>query len=151
MEMIPYEFSGEFGPGDTIVERGSSWQVEVIHGVLAVNGRFVFDRLLIDDDLKFPGHVELARLPKVLAVTGSCDLSGCQKLSLMPEQMYVGGTLDLSETGVRQLPDTLLVGGDLAIDGCQSITALDPGVKFGGLRAFFELTDSTGIPKRAMI
>lgn len=135
MDLIPHGLPHQFGPEDTIVERGDSWQIEVIHGVLAVNGRFVFDRLLVNGDLSFPGHVDLARLPKVLAVTGACDLSGCEKLSIMPDQMYVGGTLDLGGTSVRGLPDTLLVGGDLKIDGCQSITSLPSGVKFGGLSA----------------
>ncbi|CAD6036496.1 hypothetical protein [Escherichia coli] len=61
-------------------------------------------------------------LPDNLTVGGSLDLSGT-RITALPDNLTVGGSLDLSGTRITALPDNLTVGGSLDLSGTR-ITAL---------------------------
>ena len=50
--------------------------------------------------------------------------------SLTPEELKVGGDLDLMGTKIKSLPDDLQVGGDLDLEGTP-IKSLPPGLQIG--------------------
>ena len=53
---------------------------------------------------------------------GSLDLEGCTGITSLPDNLTVGGYLDLRGTGITSLPDNLTVGGYLYLEGCTGIT-----------------------------
>ena len=48
---------------------------------------------------------------------GSLDLEGCTGITSLPDNLTVGGSLDLRGTGITSLPDNLTVGGYLDLRG----------------------------------
>ncbi|RVS94149.1 hypothetical protein EOK88_24450 [Citrobacter freundii] len=69
-------------------------------------------------------------LPDNLTVGGWLDLSGTS-ITALPDNLTVGGSLDLSGTSITALPDNLTVGGSLYLSGT-SITALPDNLTVGG-------------------
>ena len=69
-------------------------------------------------------------LPDNLTVGGWLDLSGT-KITALPDNLTVGGDLYLSGTGITALPDNLTVGGNLDLSGT-GITALPDNLTVGG-------------------
>ena len=63
---------------------------------------------------------------------GSLDLDGCTGITSLPDNLTVGGYLDLRGTGITSLPDNLTVGGSLDLDGCTGITSLPDNLTVGG-------------------
>ena len=55
-------------------------------------------------------------LPDNLTVGGYLDLSGTQ-ITALPDNLTVGGSLDLRGTQITALPDNLTVGGSLYLSG----------------------------------
>ncbi len=56
------------------------------------------------------------KLPDNLSVGGSLDLKGTG-ITELPDNLSVGGSLDLKGTGITELPDNLSVGGGLYLRG----------------------------------
>ncbi len=73
---------------------------------------------------------QITSLPDNLTVGGYLDLEGTQITSL-PDNLTVGGSLDLEGTQITSLPDNLTVGGDLYLEGTQ-ITSLPDNLTVGG-------------------
>ncbi|HCC3331649.1 TPA: hypothetical protein M4731_004678 [Salmonella enterica] len=69
-------------------------------------------------------------LPDNLTVGGWLDLSGTS-ITALPDNLTVGGGLDLSGTSITALPDNLTVDGWLNLRGT-SITALPDNLTVGG-------------------
>jgi len=69
-------------------------------------------------------------LPDNLTVGGSLDLRGTQ-ITKLPDNLTVGGSLDLRGTQITKLPDNLTVGGYLDLSGTQ-ITKLPDNLTVGG-------------------
>jgi hypothetical protein len=69
--------------------------------------------------------------PDNLTVGGELDLSHTQ-ITALPDGLTVGGRLGLSGTKITALPDGLTVGGWLGLSGTK-ITALPDGLTVGGL------------------
>ncbi|OKP27580.1 hypothetical protein BSQ40_14620 [Serratia fonticola] len=69
-------------------------------------------------------------LPDGLNVGGSLDLEGTG-ITVLPDGLNVGGSLDLEGTGITVLPDGLNVGGSLYLRGT-GITVLPDGLNVGG-------------------
>ncbi|HAG1943840.1 TPA: hypothetical protein G8V98_004820 [Salmonella enterica] len=69
-------------------------------------------------------------LPDNLTVGGGLDLSGTS-ITALPDNLTVGGWLDLRGTSITALPDNLTVGGGLDLRGT-SITALPDNLTVGG-------------------
>jgi hypothetical protein len=70
------------------------------------------------------------QLPDNLNVGGWLDLSGTQ-ITQLPDNLNVGGSLYLRGTQITQLPDNLNVGGSLDLSGTQ-ITQLPDNLNVGG-------------------
>ena len=69
-------------------------------------------------------------LPENLTVGGNLDIQGTG-ITVLPEGLTVGGSLDLRGTGITVLPENLTVGGSLDIQGT-GITVLPEGLTVGG-------------------
>ena len=61
---------------------------------------------------------------------GDLDLDGCTGITSLPDNLTVGGYLDLRDTGITSLPDNLTVGGYLDLDGT-GITSLPDNLTVG--------------------
>ncbi len=70
-------------------------------------------------------------LPDNLTVGGWLDLRGTA-ITALPDNLTVGGSLDLRHTAITALPDNLTVGGWLDLRGT-AITALPDNLTVGGL------------------
>ena len=73
---------------------------------------------------------EKVKLPDNLQVGGNLDLYNTQITSL-PDNLKVGGYLDLSNTQITSLPDNLKVGGGLYLSNTR-ITSLPDNLQVGG-------------------
>ena len=63
-------------------------------------------------------------------IEGDIDLSGNKSITSLPDNLKVGGYLDLRGTGITALPDNLQVGGSLYLQGT-GITALPDNLQVG--------------------
>ncbi|MBL3518952.1 hypothetical protein H0A43_00500, partial [Arcobacter lanthieri] len=97
----------------------------------------------------------ITSLPDNLNVGGSLDLRGTGITSL-PDNLNVGGSLDLRGTGITTLPDNLSVGGYLDLRGT-GITALPDNLNVGGSLDLsgtgitnYPLVDNCGIENRTI-
>ena len=68
--------------------------------------------------------------PDNLSVGGYLDLNGTS-ITALPDNLFVGGSLYLRDTSITALPDNLSVGGYLDLRGT-SITALPDNLSVGG-------------------
>ncbi|MFP9482766.1 hypothetical protein AB6D47_14755, partial [Pectobacterium brasiliense] len=66
------------------------------------------DSIVIEGDLSLLGGTGITSLPDNLSVGGSLDLRGTGITSL-PDNLSVGGSLYLRGTGITSLPDNLSV------------------------------------------
>ncbi|EBT9549535.1 hypothetical protein INJ43_003549 [Salmonella enterica] len=66
-----------------------------------------------------------------ITVTNNLDLEDVSGADALPDNLTVGGWLDLSGTSITALPDNLTVGGGLDLRGT-SITALPDNLTVGG-------------------
>jgi GNAT superfamily N-acetyltransferase len=83
-------------------------------------------------------------LPEGLHVGGSLDLSGTGITSL-PEGLRVPGSLYISKSAIKSLPEGLHVGGNLNLRGA-GITSLPEGLHVGGYLSL-EGTGITSLPE----
>ena len=104
--------------------------------------------LIIKDGKPFyGGYLDLENctgitaLPDNLTVGGSLDLRGTG-ITALPDNLTVGGYLYLRGTGITALPDNLTVGGYLDLENCTGITALPDNLTVGGS---LDLENCTGI------
>ncbi|MFN1150254.1 hypothetical protein ACJ0RR_005082, partial [Serratia liquefaciens] len=65
-----------------------------------------------------------------ITVTHNLDLEDVSGITALPDNLSVGGWLDLSGTSITALPDNLNVGGSLYLSGT-SITALPDNLNVG--------------------
>ncbi|EPA1082888.1 hypothetical protein ACQZ6X_003390 [Escherichia coli] len=66
-----------------------------------------------------------------ITVTHNLDLEDVSGVDALPDNLTVGGWLDLEGTSITALPDNLTVGGRLDLEGT-SITALPDNLTVGG-------------------
>nr|MBA3578136.1 hypothetical protein [Sphingomonas sp.] len=133
MEEFPDSIMGLFSPDQVVDMSGyvDNCQCEcqqhftVQDGLLNVHGRPIFDRLLIKGDLLLPDNQDIRRLPDILAVTGTINLSNCLKLEFMPSQLFAD-RIFLDGTQIRELP-TNLVADTVDLTGCPNIKELPAG------------------------
>jgi hypothetical protein len=74
--------------------------------------------------------IHIIDLPDNLSVGGYLDLRGT-KITSLPDNLSVGGYLDLEGTKITSLPDNLNVGGSLYLGGTK-ITSLPDNLKVKG-------------------
>ncbi len=86
--------------------------------------------IFVDNSLSLLRRTDITSLPDNLSVGGSLDLEGTGITSL-PDNLSVGGYLDLEGTGITSLPDNLSVGGYLDLEGT-GITSLPDNLSVGG-------------------
>ena len=94
--------------------------------------------------LDLEGCTGITTLPDNLTVGGYLDLRGTG-ITTLPDNLTVGGSLDLRGTGITTLPDNLTVGGSLYLEGCTGITTLPDNLTVGGS---LDLEGCTGITTR---
>ncbi len=56
------------------------------------------------------GYTNIKKLPNDLYVDDYLNLVHCNQLTELPDKLYVGGGLSLSNTNITKLPDNLYVG-----------------------------------------
>ena len=61
-------------------------------------------------------YSNVKKLPNKLHVIGDLNLSSCEDLEVLPDDLYVRGVLDLFGTSIKKLPDDLYVGSNLFVD-----------------------------------
>ena len=76
---------------------------------------------IIEQFRKITGYTLEAKDGK-LHYGGSLDLEDCTGVTSLPDNLTVGGWLDLRGTSITSLPDNLTVGGYLDLEGCTGIT-----------------------------
>ena len=84
----------------------------------------------VKGDLNLYNITDITKLPDNLSVGGFLDLVGTN-ISELPDNLSVGGFLDLLNLEITDLPDNLSVEGDLDIRGTQ-ITELPKSLKIEG-------------------
>lgn len=104
-------------------------------GLLNIHGQPIFDRLLVVGDLTLRGNLDIQRLPKMLAVTGSIDLSGCANLRILPSVMHAGEAVYMTELAIRELPTVMTAGGSIKLEDCPNLAAIPSGTKASSLHA----------------
>ena len=112
--------------------------------LLAKLSKLPVDKRVVKGKLDLSNNAMIASLPAGLKVGGSLDLSGTGITSL-PAGLQVGGDLNLSYTKITSLPDGLKVGGDLEIYGCRNITSLPVDLQVGG-SLYLKGTSITSLP-----
>lgn len=60
-------------------------------------------------------ETDITKLPNKLHVDGTLSLKGCNQLTELPDNLYVGYILNLRNTNISEIPDNLYVGDDLFI------------------------------------
>jgi hypothetical protein len=100
---------------------------------------------LTKEELKVGGNLDLygskiESLPEELYVAGTLVLSNCKNLTSLPKRLKVGEDLHLDYTKIISLPEGLYVGGNLFLIMCENLKSLPKGLKVGvGLN----ITDSS--------
>jgi len=77
---------------------------------------------------------------------GSLYLENCTGITSLPDNLTVGGYLDLRGTGITSLPDNLTVGGSLYLKNCTGITSLPDNLTVGGSLDLENCTGITSLP-----
>lgn len=109
-------------------------RITVVDGLLAVDGRPVYDALYVDGNIDLAGNLEIIRLPDALAIMGHINLNGCSNLKAMPKHLMVSGCVDLRGTAADKLPDVLIADGD--VDMRDTLYSVLPGrMSSGRLKA----------------
>ncbi|WP_051983882.1 hypothetical protein [Pectobacterium wasabiae] len=104
--------------------------------------------IVIEGDLSLLGRTDITSLPENLSVGGYLDLEGTGITSL-PENLSVGGSLYLRGTGITSLPENLSVGGSLYLRGT-GITSLPENLSVGGYLDL-EGTGITSLPENLSV
>lgn len=104
-------------------------------GLLNVHGQPIFDRLLVVGDLTLRGNLDLQRLPELLAVTGSIDVSGCANLRVLPSAMHAGEAVYMTELAIRELPTVMTAGGAIKLEDCPNLAEIPAGIRASSLHA----------------
>jgi hypothetical protein len=124
-----------------------------------------------DDELNIKGDLDLFEenityIPEGLKVEDNLNLESCKRLKSLPDNLYVGGELNLEGTNIKQIPKGLYVGGDfrlvalkikslpkdLKVDGgldlgyCTDLTSLPNNLKVGGYLSLYN-TKITSLPE----
>jgi hypothetical protein len=124
-----------------------------------------------DDELNIKGDLDLFEenityIPEGLKVEGDLNLESCKRLKSLPDNLYVGGKLNLEGTNIKQIPKGLYVGDDfilvgleikslpkdLNVDGgldlgyCTDLTSLPNNLKVGGYLSLYN-TKITSLPE----
>ena len=76
-------------------------------------------------------YSNVKKLPNKLHVIGDLSLHRCEELEVLPDDLYVRGVLDLSNTSIRDLPDDLYVGSHLYVDDTE-LTEIPSNLYVGG-------------------
>ena len=92
---------------------------------------------LTKEELKVGGNLDLygskiESLPEELYVAGTLVLSNCKNLTSLPKRLKVGGDLHLDYTKITSLPEGLYVDRNLYLIMCKKLTSLPKGLKVGG-------------------
>jgi hypothetical protein len=92
---------------------------------------------LTKEELKVGGNLDLygskiESLPEELYVAGTLVLSNCKNLTSLPKRLKVGGDLHLDYTKITSLPEGLYVGRNLYLIMCKNLKSLSKGLKVGG-------------------
>ena len=94
-------------------------------------------------------RTKITTLPDDLKVGGDLDLSYTTKITTLPDNFKVGGNLYLSRTLITTLPDNLKVGGDLNLQHSK-ITTLPDSLEVGG-NLYLHDTKITALPNNLKV
>ncbi|AQT06407.1 hypothetical protein A0U91_15445 (plasmid) [Acetobacter persici] len=72
----------------------------------------------------FSGHSGLTHLPDHFATPLSLDLCGCENLTSLPSDLYVGGWMDASGSSLTATPKGMTVRRDIILRGCDTLQSL---------------------------
>ena len=108
-----------------------------------------------DDELNIKGNLDLFEenityIPEGLKVEDNLNLSSCKHLKSLPDNLYVGGELNLEDTNIKQLPKGLYVGGDFRLVGLE-IKSLPKDLNVDGGLDLGYCTDLTSLPKNLKV
>jgi hypothetical protein len=124
-----------------------------------------------DDELNIKGNLDLFEenityIPEGLKVEGDLNLESCKRLKSLPDNLYIGGKLNLEGTNIKQIPKGLYVGDDFILVGleikslpkdlnvqggldlgyCTDLTSLPNNLKVGGYLSLYN-TKITSLPE----
>ena len=128
------------------------------------------DELTINGDLVLEDS-NITFLPEGLMVYGTLDLYNCNRLTSLPEDLYVsmnlnlaktsitslpdglqvGGRLNLAATKITSLPENLDVGGDLILNGCTELTSLPEDLEIHEDLSLYDCKKLSSLPKKIMV
>jgi hypothetical protein len=108
-----------------------------------------------DDELNIKGNLDLFEenityIPEGLKVEDNLNLSSCKHLKSLPDNLHVGGELNLEDTNIKQLPKGLYVGGDFRLVGLE-IKSLPKDLNVNGGLDLGYCTDLTSLPKNLKV
>jgi hypothetical protein len=108
-----------------------------------------------DDELNIKGNLDLFEenityIPEGLKVEGDLNLESCKRLKSLPDNLYVGGKLNLEGTNIKQIPKGLYVGDDFILVGLE-IKSLPKDLNVQGGLDLGYCTDLTSLPKNLKV
>lgn len=90
------------------------------------------DGLTIEGNL-FLNASLIEKLPEDLLVTGDLKMSGAKYFHQFPESFpFIGGSINLSESGILNLPNNNVIAGDLSLEDVKNMAFLPDGLVVGG-------------------
>jgi hypothetical protein len=108
-----------------------------------------------DDELNIKGDLDLFEenityIPEGLKVEGDLNLESCKRLKSLPDNLYVGGKLNLEGTNIKQIPKGLYVGDDFILVGLE-IKSLPKDLNLDGGLDLGYCTDLTSLPNNLKV
>jgi hypothetical protein len=76
-------------------------------------------------------NTNIKKLPNDLYVVGSLSLFNCKQLTKLPDKLYVGNYLDITQTNITELPNDLHVEGYIDLISCESLKELPSNLYVG--------------------
>jgi hypothetical protein len=119
--------------------------------LLGINGD-TSGKLIVPDSIHLSNCEYLTALPENLQVGGYLNLYGCFNLKALPKNLKVGKGLYLTRcTSLTSLPENLEISGSLILSGCTSLTSLPENLEISGSLDLEECTSLTSLPENLAV
>ncbi len=113
-------------PGDRIVSGNLGLHHHPVGSGLAHLPPFrVTGNVIIND-------TQVTALPDGMAIDGILNAMGCRQLRDLPDRLFVGGTADFKDSGLRHIGHQVVIDGDLFLEGT-AVTSLPDDLRVGGM------------------
>jgi hypothetical protein len=105
---------------------------------------------------RYEGHLflpnsKITKLPNDLYVVGSLNLFNCKQLTKLPDKLYVGNYLDITQTNITELPNDLHVEGYIDLISCKRLKELPSNLYVGKSLKLWGCEQLTKLPDKLYV